>query len=184
MFKDNDNYKEVFTSKVHNVTFYAPSETGQYHLSRYVAAGAQNIYSAMGANKELVSKFYDKILDICNNEKSKDTIRTDVGTLINNLKYRLQYPVDEDCALRMGAIYCIMDGENPDEVNPLHTEKKLLLAKGDNNKGIQGDPELYSFFITMGVIYTPAWKLLEENIKPDYFLKRKEQLNGLMLPNL
>ena len=44
MFANNPRYKEVFHSTVHNIRFYMPQDiaTG-YHLSRYVAAGAQNI---------------------------------------------------------------------------------------------------------------------------------------------
>jgi len=42
------------------------------------------------------------MLELCNDEKNMKTLRTDVATLANNIKYRLSYPVDEDCALRMG----------------------------------------------------------------------------------
>lgn len=182
MLKENKAYKEIYHSKIHNVRFYAPANDGDYHMSRYVAAGAQNIYSASGATKELLSRYLDKILDMCNNEKNKDTLRTDIGTLCNNLKYRIAYPVDEDCALRMGAIYAIMEDENPDMVNPKDTEKKVLLAKGSFDKNIPSDPELYAFFLTIGLQSTPSWnEYAPATSIEQYFNDRNKALEGTTL---
>lgn len=172
MVKSNPSYQVVFTSKVHKIDFYAPVETAEYHMSRYVAAGAQNIYSAAGTTKDYLERVIDKMLDLCNNEKSKDRIRTDIGTLCNNLKARMKYPVDEDCAIRMGAIYSIMEHENPDTVNATDTDRKVELAKAD--------PELYAFFLTIGIQSTPSWKDCGiTSLMTEYFRKRKDDLAAL-----
>lgn len=182
MFSENPKYKEVFHSTVHNIRFYMPADIANgYHMSRYVAAGAQNIYASGGATKDLLNRMMDKMLELCNDEKSVKTLRTDIATLANNIKYRLRYPVDEDCALRMGAIYCFVDGENPDVTEDYWTNRKITLAKGDAGQDIKPDPELYAFFLSIGVAYTPAWSeqsaiLTDSN----YFSQRREVLNALM----
>ena len=182
MLAENPQYKEVFHSSVHNIRFYMPVDIANgYHMSRYVAAGAQNIYAAGGATKELLAAMMDKMLELCNDEKSVKTLRTDIATLANNIKYRLRYPVDEDCALRMGAIYTLVEGENPDAVDDYQTNRKLMLAKGDATQGILPDPELYRFFLTIGVPYTPAWSEQSAILSDtNYFNQRKELLNALM----
>lgn len=174
-------YKEVFHSTVHGLRFYMPQDAANgYHLSRYVAAGAQNIYATTGATKELLEAMMNKVLELCNEEKNLKTLRTDVATLANNIKYRLRYPVDEDCALRMGAIYTLMDGENPDTVDDYHTRRKLALAKGDGTQNIAPDPELYTFFLATGLPSTPAWSALYNTLSAtDYFKERAETLNAL-----
>src|SRR5690606_1498497 len=155
---DATKYQVVFESKVHGVKFYTPANDTDYHLSRYVAAGAQNIYSSAGATREVLEAIADNMLQIVNADGNRTpSIKTDIGVLANNIKYRLKYPVDEDCAIRMGAIYCFMDGENPDEMHDLYTRKKMDYAKGSADGKIPADPELYSFFLTLGVQSTPAW---------------------------
>jgi hypothetical protein len=182
MFANDPKYKEVFYSKIHHTRFYMPEDiaTG-YHLSRYVAAGAQNIYSASGATKDLLGAMLDKMLELCNDEKNMKNFRTDIATLANNLKYRLKYPVDEDCALRMGAIYCFAEGENPDSTEDYWTRRKLAYAKGDAAQNIMPDPELYAFFLTIGIPFTPAWSgPSATSIDSNYFNQRAETLNALM----
>lgn len=182
MFSENPQYKEVFHSTIHNLRFYMPQDVANgYHMSRYVAAGAQNIYAAGGATKELLGSLMDKMLEICNDEKSLKTLRSDIATLANNIKYRLRYPVDEDCALRMGAIYTFVEGENPDVTEDFWTNKKVALAKGDATQGIAPDPALYAFFLSIGIPYTPAWReQLDILTDTNYFNQRRELLNALM----
>lgn len=169
-FKDNPEYVQVFHSD--SITLYAPAETKDYHISRYIAGNAQNIYSSCGVNREMLLAFMDEIITKCN-DKKETTVRTDVGILANNIKYRLKYPVDEDCAIRMAAIYTFMDGEDPDKVNNVFTEAKI--------KAAHADPELYSFFLTEGIKLTPNWKEYEQDlIDTEYFQKRKLQLKTLL----
>lgn len=180
-YADNPAYREVFHSTVHNVKLYMPQDAANgYHMSRYVAAGAQNIYAAGGATKELLGIMMDKMLELCNDEKSVKTLRTDIATLANNIKYRLRYPVDEDCALRMGAIYVFADGEDPDNTEDYWTSRKVAWAKGDASQNIAPDPELYAFFLSIGITSTPAWKELSDTLTDsNYFKTRTDNLNGL-----
>lgn len=174
-FADNPQFKEVFHSKVHEVKFYAPAN-GEYHMSRYVAAGAQNIFAASGTTKELLVSFLNKMLDICNEEKNNKRLRTDIAILCNNLLYRTKYPVDEDCAIRMGAIYTFIEGEDPNNTDASFTSKKVELVKGEPY-----DPDLYAFFLTLGAELTPAWSESEKVITDwEYLTKRAEQLRALM----
>lgn len=181
MFTNNPKYKEVFYSKVHDIKFYMPEDVATgYHLSRYVAAGAQNIYSAAGATKDLLGAMMDKMLELCNEEKNVKSLRTDIATLANNIKYRLKYPVDEDCALRMGAIYTFVDNEDPDSTEDYWTRRKLALAKGDAAQNIAPDPELYAFFLSIGMPFTPSWSELSPgSTGSNYFSQRTETLNAL-----
>lgn len=177
----NAAYKEIFHSKVHNVKLYMPQDAANgYHMSRYVAAGAQNIYAAGGATKDLLTAMMDKMLELCNDEKSVKSLRTDIATLANNIKYRLRYPVDEDCALRMGAIYTIAEGEDPEVTEDFWTARKVAWAKGDAARNLPPDPELYSFFLSIGIVSTPAWKELSGTLTDsNYFKTRTDNLNGL-----
>ncbi len=185
IFKDNPKYTEVFHSKIHDVRLYMPKDVANgYHMSRYVAAGAQNIYSGAGATKELLEAMMDKMLELCNEEKSTKMLRTDIATLANNIKYRLRYPVDEDCALRMGAIYTFVEGEDPEHTEGYWTNRKVAWAKGNAAQNIQPDPELYSFFLTIGIASTPVWKELSDTLPGTiYFNTRNDNLNGTMPQN-
>ena len=180
-YANNPRYREVFHSKVHNVKLYMPEDPANgYHMSRYVAAGAQNIYAAGGATKDILNAMMDKMLELCNDEKNIKTLRTDVATLANNIKYRLRYPVDEDCALRMGAIYAFAEGEDPNTTEDLWTTRKLTWAKGNASQDIPPDPELYSFFLSIGIASTPAWKELSDTLTDsNYFKTRTDNLNAL-----
>lgn len=182
MLRENPNYQIVFHSDVHNLDVFAPSDIANgYHLSRYVAAGAQNIYSASGATKDFISLVTAKMIELCNTDNNSKTFKTDITALAHNLQYRTKYPVDEDCAIRMGAIYTFLEDENPDDVQDLFTKKKMKLAKGDAET--KADPALYAFFLNTGIIYTPAWSELGE-LSKDYFLTRAETLNSLTPFNL
>lgn len=180
----NPAYKKVFHSNIHNIKLYMPQDVANgYHMSRYVAAGAQNIYAAGGATKDLLNAMMDKMLELCNDEKNIKSLRTDVATLANNIKYRLSYPVDEDCALRMGAIYTFAEGENPEAAEDYWTTRKVAWAKGDATQNIPPDPEMYSFFLSIGIVSTPAWKELSDTLTgSNYFKTRTDNLNALQ-PN-
>lgn len=180
LHKNNPLLREVFHSKVHDVKFYAPAEDGKYHTSRYIAAGHQNIYSASGVTKDFIDNWSEKFLDIVNSENNKDRLRTDAAVMLNNLRYRLKYPVDEDCGLRMGAIYAIAQDEPFEMLENLHTDRKVKLARGSASEKIAPDPELYTFFLTLGIEFTASWQEYKADIiGTPYFQKRMETLNSL-----
>lgn len=183
MLSTNPAYRSIFHSNVHNLDFYAPVQDSDYHLSRYISAQAQAIYSACGITKDLLESFLDKMIEICNDKDAK-TVRTDVAILANNLKYRTRYPVDEDCALRMGATYVFLENEAPDTILPHWTERKVRMAKGFGLSGTDGyiahDPELYNFFLTEGVRLTTQWSGFDSPLTDmDYFNKRNDMLQTL-----
>lgn len=174
IFKDNPSYKEACKSDKH--IFYTPINIAEgYHVSRFIAGNAQNMYSASGITKELHTTMLNKILDIVNDDKSNTgRVKSDVATIANNLLYRTRYPVDEECLIRMGAIYCFIEGEDPDTVDDLWTQKKMKVAKEDR--------KVYDFFIETGWINTPAYKdLLPVLNDSEYFQKRQAALESLTL---
>lgn len=178
IFKDNPNYSEVFTLAKEGedpIKFYVPNDNAEgYHVSRFAAAQAQAIYSSSGATPELLNAMMDSIIGICNDvKKTQSTIRTDIGVLANQIKYRTKYPIDEDCCLRMSAIYCFIEGEDPDKVSNDYINKKVRMAK-DN-------PEMYTFFLHMGIQFTPNYRELWKDLKDtDYFKTREEAIRGLI----
>lgn len=173
-------YLAAFTSTVHNLTIYTPADSTDYHMSRYVAAGAQEIYASCGATKELTGKMYEEMKKICDEAHSNKNLSgyMQINTLLDNLLYRHAYPVDELCALRMGAILSFLPNEDPEAIYDAHTRKKVALALGDENT--PGDPELYAFFLTLGVVHTPAYTgLLATLIDSDYLERREVALRSL-----
>lgn len=168
MLSDTHKYRIVYDN--HGIKLYEP--TGDYHMSRYVAAQSQYIYSASGATKDYLKTLATQVKAICDNEDTRLTWRTDIGTLMNNLLYRMQYPVDEDCAIRTGALYYFIDGEDPEVVNPVLTERKVELARQH--------PDLYTFFLSAGIVSTPSWKPIErDSLTTQYFQGRREALRNL-----
>jgi hypothetical protein len=168
-FKDNPDFKCEFDNG--KIQVYIPAELSSYHTQRYVAAMAQQIYSEAGATKDVLSAIMDNIIAICNDKDTK-TAKTDIAVLANNIKYRLQYPVDEDCAIRMGAILSFMEGEDPNTISDIWTRKKVQLAHENQ--------DLYTFFLTLGIVNTPEYKeRLDTSIDMEYFNKRREVLAQL-----
>lgn len=164
-FKDNPSYKPIYTTTT-GTTFYEPAADTAYHNSRVVAAGALNIYASSGISPLLLEKILDEMEKAVNSGKT-----VDVGVWINNLRYRKRYPVDEDVALRMAALFCFLPGENPDKTENHWTERKVGIMKED--------PEAYSFFLPVGIISTPAYRELAETISPIYFQTREIELANL-----
>lgn len=153
--------------------FYTPVNIAEgYHLSRYVEALNQQIYANAGATRDVLQQTVAAILERCNDMKNPKTFRTDVAAIAQSIQYRLQYPVDQQCALRMGAILCFFEDENPDMYNAQLMEKKVTLALEH--------PELYTFFLTWGISNLPLYReRLDTLTDPDYFLKREEMIRSL-----
>jgi len=177
IFKDDPNYSEVFSLPIEGgewIRFYIPNDNAEgYHASRYAAGQAQNIYSSAGATPEMLNALMDKMISLCNDTKKQtSTLRTDIGTLANQVKYRTKYPVDEDCCLRMSAIYCFMDGEDPNKCVNAWIDKKVRLAKEH--------PALYTFFLHMGIEFTPFYRELSKDLKDTaYLMTRSEAIRAL-----
>lgn len=161
--------------------FYIPVKATDYHTHRYVEALNQQIYSNAGATPEVLIEVMNIIISKCNDEKDIKTLRTDIAALANSIVYRTKYPVDQTCALRMGAILTFMEydhegkliSEDPDKPDWFWINKKVQLAL--NN------PELYTFFLTWGVANTPKYRELLDTLNDrDYFSKRMEAIMTLL----
>lgn len=170
--KNDIKFKKVFESKMLKDTngdpliFYTLVDASQYHLSRYVAASAQNIYSESGLTKSILAKICSEMTNAINNKKLDE-----VAVWVNNIKARISYPVDEDASLRMAMIYHFVEGENPDKCENHWTEWKL--------KQIKNDPEAYSFFLPIGLAYTPIYREYLEEISEASLMERKSMIQML-----
>lgn len=176
--KDNPKYKVVFESKVHGLKLYAPVVITDYHIERSIAAQAVNIYANAGITKELLRQYLQKMIGILNDADLK-TVRTDIAVLCNNLLYRTAYPVDDDAAIRLGCIYTFLENEDPDTYSLSTTQYKEQLARGEADLDLPNDPDLYAFFLSLGLQSMPSYEPLLPNLPENYFEKRKQTLNGL-----
>lgn len=133
---------------------------------------SQHRYAMCGINRDVLSEFADKLLELANKENSVPNLKTDVGIIANNLKFRMTQYVDELAAIRMGAIACFVEGEDPNRVVEVFTTNKLKLA-GQH-------PEVYAFFFNWGVQFIPEYrKVLLGSMAEDYFQMREINLRGL-----
>lgn len=170
---NTEKYNVAFESKVlkdsknEPVKFYALKDITQYHLSRNIAANAQNIYSEAGLTKNLLKEICTNMTDAVNRNKLDE-----VAVWVNNIKARLNYPVDEDASLRMAMIYHFIDGENPDTCENNWTEEKLKLIKQD--------PEAYSFFLPIGLQFTPSYQQYLADISQSYLEQRRMTIQQLI----
>ena len=177
----NDIGKFRFLNEFGGHRFYVPTDIENgYHLSRFVQVQRQALYSSSGATPEVFKRCMDAILDLCNNNGEIKHRFTDIASIANMIKYRLDYPIDEHCSVRMGAILCFVEwdngegvvSENPDTFTQFFMDRKMDLAL--NN------PDVYAFFLTLGVSNTPTYRehlnILEDN---DYFQKRNQVLKTL-----
>lgn len=189
MLSQDSNFQEVYHSTVHNVKLYCPVDiVNGYHINRYKAASIQGIYSASGATKDLTAAIYQQVKNICNeaHQKKDNKAFMDINTLMDNLIYRHNYPVDGDCILRMGCIYLLLDDEDPNDYQQHISQKKEDYCKGKGLPGTPGylkaDYDMYTFFLTWGQRFTDAYKepLTDITDVPDYLSKREKALNGLI----
>ncbi len=180
MFRNNPAYQQA--AQEGKYSLYIPENIMSYHTSRFIQAANQQIYSNAGATKEVLEQVMTEIIERCNNQKDIATMRTDIAAFANSVKYRLKYPVDELCSLRMGAILCYLEYENedgtvvsedPDKYDNFWTKKKMDLA--------MDSPNLYSFFLTWGISNTPQYREHSGiSIDMDYFMQRRQMLESLL----
>lgn len=159
-------YIVAFKHESTGVCFYMPSEVTGYHKGREMAMQVQDTYSRCGISREVLQSFIDTITEFANKTLNVDTLRTDLGVIAANLKYRMSHIVDEQCALRMGAMACFIEGEDPHKVVEAWTVKKLNLA--------QQHPDIYAFFLNMGVAFTPEYNNLLRFLEAQEYLKERQ----------
>lgn len=183
MLKDNPAFIEAFSGEGYKL--YTPVQATEYHMSRHVEATKQSIYAAAGATVEVIQAHMDAIIERCNLAQDSKTFKTDCAALANALKYRTQYPIDANCAIRMGAILCFMEyeqdgkliSENPDKTEIFWLNKKERMA--------DGDPDLWAFFLSMGIVSVPQWSNHLGILKAEtYFSDRRKAIAALLPMNL
>lgn len=180
VFKDNPAY--ILAASQGDVNIYTPANITEYHTSRYVAAMEQQIYAASGANKETLKEIADEILLRTNKTMEYDTRLSDISALANSILYRLKYPVDQHCAIRIAAILSFMEYENedgklisedPNKSEIFWTQKKERLA--------MDHPAMYTFFLNWGISNLPEYNSrLETLIDEDYFLNRDKMISEIL----
>lgn len=145
-----DKFKQVFECP--GIKLFVPINTTDYHMSRYIESSKHAKFSSIGITPELLKRHLDAIIDVCNVTAEQKTLRTDIGALANAIKMRMEYPVDDLCAIRIGISLTfaqITDSsgniitEDPNKVEYYWMKRKEELAI-DN-------PDLYAFFLGMGM---------------------------------
>jgi len=175
MLSGNPLYKVAFQND--SITLYMPVDITSYHKSREVAMQAQERYSKAGISKEVLNDIATRALEMVNKTNAIDTLRTDMAVLWNNLLARMNDPVDELCAIRMGAVACFLDNEDPDKVEIAFTDRKIKLAFEH--------PDLYAFFLDTGISFTPTYSNLLRGLNvEDYLNNRREMLKGLTIQSI
>src|ERR1043165_766903 len=116
--KNNPNFE--LKKESGSVRIYVLTNTMALHTKRYAEIFYQQIYANSGANAEVLRQTYQEMLDRCNDMKNAKTFRTDMSALVQSLMYRLEYPVDQHCAIRMGCICSFMEFDTVDVAgNPI-----------------------------------------------------------------
>lgn len=161
------DYELVQTFGEHS--FYKPKETTNYHKSRELAMSGQDQFSRSGISPDVLQAFAQELLDHSNKPATKDTFRSTVAVIATNILLRLRNPVDELCAIRMGAIAMIHADEDPDKCTQGWIKRKMELA--------HENPNIFDFFLQMGIAFTPEYgSLLRTITAEDYLTNRNQQL--------
>lgn len=175
MLKDNPKYKLEMSA--HGYDIYVPANAADYHITRHIEAMKHNIYASCGITKESLSGIISAVLERCNNDGNSKQWRTEIGNLMAYLQACLSNPVDEHCAIRLGACLCFIENEEISE-NPDMPE--LFYQKAKEDLAFK-HPEFYAFFLTLGLSSSPEYKeLLEVLTDTGYFRKRKEMLSHFL----
>lgn len=173
-FDNNSEY--ILKGTFDGMNVYICADPNSYHMTRYVEAQNQQIFASCGVTKDKLKAVTDEIIRICNDESAK-AVRTDVGALANMLQYAMKYPLEEQCAIRMGCVLSFIDGEEPNKVNQAKEQEKLSLALRNT--------DAYDFFLHWGLSNIPEYKtILDTLTNSDYFNQRKDTIRSLLPSSL
>lgn len=168
---DNADYKLVLSHAGHD--FFMPTDTTTYSKWRELAMSGQDAFSRAGISEDVLKQFAQQLLDKCNKQPNDTTLRSDTAVIATNILLRLREPVDELCAVRMGAIACIHADEDPVQCTRSWIAKKMELAKEH--------PAIFDFFLHMGIGFTPLYgSLLRGLTAEEYLTNRNEQLSKVV----
>lgn len=185
MLSDNPAY--TLQHEWNGYKLFIPTDIASgYTMERYVEATHQQMYANSGATSDVIRAVAEDVLKRVNGTVPTETLKTDIGTLMNGLLYRLQHPVDAHCAIRVGAILSFLEftnkdgkviSEDPEKYQPFWIEKKEGLA--------HDDPGMYSFFLSLGAANIPEYReLCDPSTIQDYLRGRNEALNTFSIAPL
>lgn len=153
-----------------------------YHTSRYVEALNQQIYAHAGATKETLEEICNDMIARANKQLDKDTFRSDICSLANNILYRLKNPIDQHCAIRLGCVLTFAEyihegniiSENPDKVEVFWMAKKESLA--------MNNPDAYAFFLQQGITSTEAYSRQSDILNDINYFQNRDQAIASLTP--
>lgn len=166
MLQHNTEYQLALEHAGHR--FYVPIETIGYSKWRELAMTGQDMFSRSGIDPDTLQAFAKQLLDKCNDGKGHATLRSDVAVIATNILVRLRNPIDELCAIRMGAIALIHEDEDPIKVSQAWIRKKMDIA--------QEHPTIFDFFLQTGVALTPEYSSLLRGLTAEDYLMNRAQL--------
>lgn len=182
MYKDNPQF--VKQGEFNGISVYTCLKETDYHTIRYIEALNWQTFASCGVTKDKLKALTDKILEICNDDKSK-TFRTDVASIANLIQYAMKYPVDEHCGVQLGCMLSFIEwesnnvvvSEDPNKIEDLAMKKKLELAL--NN------PDAYAFFLGWGIANIPEYRThFDISTASTYFQQRKQALTAILPEHL
>lgn len=162
---DTQKYRIAYDN--HGIKLFEPIIDGNYHTSRWLEVNRQLMYANAGITEQVLRDFMDKILAYCNSDKPVATFRTDVGYIANAVKYHMAYPVDEKASIRLGATLYFLEHEDPDTCYSHVIDSKVDLA--------HKHPDLYTFFLTKGLINTPKLASISNILSVEDYLKQRRE---------
>lgn len=182
-YKDNPDFELKLSHEAGGITYniYVPANiaTG-YSTQRWVAAQEQQVYASAGANSEILQALAEAGIAACE-DGTKGRVRTDNAALWNNVLYRLKYPVDMHCAIRMGAILSMMEYEEDGKVYSEPADEITGVWRGKKERLALQDEAMYTFFLSWGAANTLAYQQhLGILTDTEYFLKRDQALQAIM----
>lgn len=182
MYKDNPNF--IKAGEFQGISVYTCLKETDYHVVRYIEALNWQTFASCGVTKDKLKALTDKILELCNEEKSK-TFRTDVAAIANLIQYAMKYPVDEHCGVQLGCMLSFIEwesngtlvSEDPNKIEGLPMRKKMELALSD--------PEAYAFFLGWGIANIPEYRThFDISTATDYFSQRKQAMQAMLPEHL
>lgn len=174
MYKENPEYRLLFSHGKYNVYFLKDDNIQNLHMSRKVEASIQNEYSNSGATATYIQELAKRALTMLENDPKNDLLRQNQISLWNQLLYRTQYPVDSLCGIRMGAILSFLEYEVDGKVMSEPVDAQLAWINKKVEFALE-NPDAYTFFLNWGIGNTPSYsKHLGTLKQEDYFSQRKQ----------
>lgn len=183
MFKDNPKF--ALQGDFNGVRIYTCVKESDYHTVRYIEALNWQTFASCGVTKDKLKQLTDNLLEICNDDKSGKTIRTDVASIAQLIQYAMKYPLEEHCGIQLGCMLSFaeweIDGttysEDPNSIQDTFMRKKMDLALGN--------PDAYTFFLSWGIDNIPEYKTHFATLTDmNYFQKRKQAMAAILPEHL